>query len=101
VETQEVLHWNDRRVGRGHPRVTDEVPMDITSVRTEIFEQHGLLLACVALRPEARRRARALEPALRRVVVVRAGVNDAVLREMLRAIARRAGIGAESEVEHL
>src|SRR5262249_27757159 len=88
AEAENVLHWNERRVGDRGVKGPDEHPVDlelgIIEIETEVLRGELVLAAKVV--GAARRVSDARSPpADHRVVVVSAGVSDDLARIIVRA----------------
>src|SRR5262245_46401638 len=101
AQTQHVLQRNDRCVGDRAERQPDEIPVDLTAVRAQILQSQGALTRHFVVAARAQAGAFAGEPADGGVIVVRAGVDDAVLDVVIRLVRVGLRVRAESELQDL
>src|SRR5262245_35378516 len=101
AQAQHILQRNDRGVGDRAERQPDEIPVDLTTVRAQILQGQVALTRHFVVAARAQAGAFAGEPADGGVVVVRAGVDDAVLDVVVRLVRVGLRVRAESELQDL
>src|SRR5215813_1745649 len=101
AQAQHVLQRNDRGVGDRAERQPDEIPVDLAAVRAQILQGQVALTRHFVVAARAQAGAFAGEPADGGVVVVSAGVDDAVLDVVIRLVRVGLRVRAESELQDL
>src|SRR5499426_4177938 len=101
AQAQHVLQRNDRGVGDRAERQPDEIPVDLMAFSAKILQGQVALTRHFVVAARAQAGALAGEPADGGVVVVRAGVDDAVLDVVVRLVRVGLRVRAESELQDL
>src|SRR5262245_45613717 len=101
AQAQQVLQRNDRGVGDRAERQPDEIPVDLMAVSAQILQGQVALTGHFVVAARAQAGAFAGEPADGGVVIVRAGVDDAVLDVVIWLVRVGLRVRAEGELQDL